>query len=745
MNDLILMKEDFDKLFKFMKMMDFSVDPFNEKHFIRQVGNNYNYLTNDDAYNTIGKLLDIDKNGKFTYAENLFYTPNDGRISSIKTSRGYMKVEQRKDTDTFLVRCFYIDIDIKDENGKPYKDDNILNQKKFELKLKLTSLWKDGTLLKPSMVVESKNGYHIYYILNEQYRIYSNMTKDEIRDFHLQGYDYQKNLDIKEWKCIEQSIYCAYNNHIIETDPKVTSPMHLLRLPGSIHKKEGQNPFRVKIVFIAEQYTLFDLKKAFHVDIRSTISDAPLDLSNVDVHMLAENIAKNVNLEKRKGYALWQGDLIRDKQAHNRMIKEIQKGTQTTGFIIPQDVYQQIADANVCQQQEKQLENSVIITDEIIKELNEYHNKLSNESDVNQDLLSKKTDFVPLVNRITHIEDVNDKEVVNSYLKKKKVTISKDVDRKQKALNELCLTPLGEAIKNRDMEFFKDKIYAKKTSLNFNDTINFVKQYDIVDFFDMNLDDNEFCSSPFRDDNKPSLHVSLKNGVYLFYDNAYPDIFSGTIIDIVKNLADCDNKEAIMFCAQLFNVEITNHKYSDEEYQRITEQNLQLIDEVIKHNQEQFKIVEDMLCEDSKDKKYKFLKKLELIYFDFLDLWKERVLKYPHIDIFELEVQVADFFISKRLKRKTSDKAIKQLEGMGLIKKIEQVQKEDDQTAPANKFYFRKIDSKTLDVRCERMRELCKLSEDELAKKKEKEIREGQGKINYINNKIVAQLEEEFK
>ena len=716
MNDLILMKEDLDILFKFMEMMNFPNDDY-EKHFFRGYDK---YLVNDTAWETIVKLLDTDKNGEFSYAENLFYLPNDGRIKKVKTSRGYIKVEQRKEIDTFAVRCFFIDIDLKDENGNHYSDD-ILIQKKDELKKKVISLVKGNLILKPSVIVESKNGFHIYYILDEAYRIYKNMTESEIRDFHLQGYDYQKNIDIKEWKCIENTIYCTYKNHIVETDGKVTSPLHLLRLPGSIHHKEGQKPFRVKIVFISDVYSLRDIKEAFKVDVRSTVSDAPLDLTNVDVHMLAENYCNQglKSLEVRKGLPLWISEPCRNVNGHNQTLKQLEKGIQAKNFTIPDSVYENHQKLEEIQCQEAQLENSIRIDDDIIAKLSNKDFAIANKIEENK----PDTQFVPLVEKVVEKEDI--------------------VKTKVKS-NVLQLSKVGEAIKNRNIEFFKDKIFVTETSLNFNDAIDFIKQQDVTDLFGLDLDEKGMCCSPFREDNSPSLHISYKNDTYLFYDIAYSDIFSGSIIDVVKNLSECSTRNAILFCAELFNVDMQNN-LDTEEYQQRVEQNLKLIDTVIAYNQEQFKIVEDMLCVNSKDKKYKFLKKLELVYFDFLDLWKERVLKYPHIDIFELEVQVADFFISKRLKRKTSDKAIKQLEGMGLIKKIEQVQKEDEQTAPANKFYFRKIDSKTLDARCDRMRELCKLSEDELAKKKGKEIREGQGKINYINNKIVTQLEEEFK
>ena len=733
MNDLLLMKEDLDNLFRFMEMMNFPDDDY-EKHFFRGYDK---YLVNDTAWETIGKLLDTDKNGEFSYAENLFYSPNDGRIKKVKTSRGYIKVEQRKETDTFAVRCFFIDIDLKDEKGHHYSED-ILVQKKNELKKKIVSLIKSNLVLKPSVIVESKNGFHIYYILDEAYRIYKNMTESEIRDFHLTGYDYQKNIDIKEWKCIENTIYCRYKNHIIETDGKVTSPMNLLRLPGSIHHKEGQKPFRVKIVFISDVYSLRDIKEAFKVDVRSTVSDAPFDLTNVDVHMLAENYYNQglKSLEVRKGLPLWISEPCRDVNGHNQTLKQIEKGIQAKNFTIPDSVYENHQKLEEIQCQEAQLENSIRIDDDIIAKLSNNDNSTTNKMEGNK----ADTQFVSIVDKIV------EKDNVDSYLKRIKTHIKEDstkVKTKEKS-NVLQLSKMGEAIKNRDIEFFRDKIFVKETSLNFNDAIDFIKQQDITDLFDLDLDEKGMCCSPFREDNSPSLHVSYKNGTYLFYDIAYPDIFSGSIIDIVMNLSECSTKDAILFCAELFNIDMQNN-LDTEEYQQQVKQNLELIDTVIAYNQEQFKIVEDMLCIDSKDKKYKFLKKLEPVYFDFLDLWKERVLKYPHIDIFELEVQVADFFVSKRLKRKTSDKAIKQLEGMGLIKKIEQVQKEKDQTAPANKFYFRKIDSKILDVRCERMRELCKQNEDELAKKKGKEIRKGQGKINYITNKIVAQLEEEFK
>ncbi len=54
-----------------------------------------------------------------------------------------------------------------------------------------------------------------------------------------------------------------------------------------------------------------------------------------------------------------------------------------------------------------------------------------------------------------------------------------------------------------------------------------------------------FYFSPFRTENVPSLHVSFKNGLWLWYDHGSAEHMGGDAIEFVRNLKDCSFNEAI--------------------------------------------------------------------------------------------------------------------------------------------------------------------------------------------------------
>lgn len=88
--------------------------------------------------------------------------------------------------------------------------------------------------LQPSLVIESKNGYHIYWVCFE-------------KDF---------NLAIKSWDSI------IYNRLIpfYSADPKARDLTRILRHPGFFHWKDVSDPFLVKKVFKSKcAYTVYDM------------------------------------------------------------------------------------------------------------------------------------------------------------------------------------------------------------------------------------------------------------------------------------------------------------------------------------------------------------------------------------------------------------------------------------------------------------------------------------------------------
>lgn len=131
------------------------------------------------------------------------------------------KDKKPNNADITEYRSLFIDMDIgKDTEGKYYPED-IAIEKKKEL-LKIINLIKHKTA-----VIETRNGYHIYFALPPTLTL----TADEYKDY-------------------------AYQliNLIRGADKAVKDASRVLRLPGSIHHKEGCDPYEVKIIYAQPKY-----------------------------------------------------------------------------------------------------------------------------------------------------------------------------------------------------------------------------------------------------------------------------------------------------------------------------------------------------------------------------------------------------------------------------------------------------------------------------------------------------------
>ena len=170
---------------------------------------------------------------------NIFYTPNTGNMEEVKVKNSKAKfyVESRKRLNMKELKCFYVDIDLKDEHNNSYPDSEVAI-KKQELLNKLQELWLDK-ILKPSMIVESRNGFHLYYVSTV-------------------------STNINRWEKLENVIFFTYKQYISYTDERVRKPGQLLRFPFSIHQKDqSQKPFIVRINYINKKYTLTELEFSF--------------------------------------------------------------------------------------------------------------------------------------------------------------------------------------------------------------------------------------------------------------------------------------------------------------------------------------------------------------------------------------------------------------------------------------------------------------------------------------------------
>lgn len=98
----------------------------------------------------------------------------DGQIYAWKK-----KVEDRGQYSLKAFNAFYFDVDFKIE-GKSIEDESILRERKREFLISLKKM-----SVKPSAVVKSRNGYHLYYAIAEQ----------------------DRHMKLHEWQEIEYSIH----------------------------------------------------------------------------------------------------------------------------------------------------------------------------------------------------------------------------------------------------------------------------------------------------------------------------------------------------------------------------------------------------------------------------------------------------------------------------------------------------------------------------------------------------------
>lgn len=114
-------------------------------------------------------------------------------------------------------RNWFVDIDAgKDENGKYFSDEEVLIRKQYMCETVLQSLPT------PTLVVETRNGYHIYWSCI-------------------------KGISAEDWNRIEQKIH----DIVSVADHAVKDASRILRMPNTMWVKpdKGYNPVEVKPVF----------------------------------------------------------------------------------------------------------------------------------------------------------------------------------------------------------------------------------------------------------------------------------------------------------------------------------------------------------------------------------------------------------------------------------------------------------------------------------------------------------------
>lgn len=171
----------------------------------------------------------VDKNGKKgsgyflgPVPENEFFTPN---IMKLENARG----KGRTKDNAVAIRNIFIDIDAGKTADKKYLSDEEVARRKVAMNAFIHNYLPCCTA-----IVETRNGYHCYWSIDSQDR---------------EAVKRGKNLQRKMVELVNIA------------DQAAKDVSRLLRVPGSIHHKEGLAPYNVEIVEATPvSYTMEDLE-----------------------------------------------------------------------------------------------------------------------------------------------------------------------------------------------------------------------------------------------------------------------------------------------------------------------------------------------------------------------------------------------------------------------------------------------------------------------------------------------------
>lgn len=182
-----------------------------------------------------GTLADVFKRTKQELLENLFIQINSGKKYWKARKRKYIakdgnatwneKVEGRKKTDIIRYNAFMLDFDLKNENKKHYKGGELIAEKKKlldRIRLKLP--------LKPDYVIESRNGFHVYYLIQVE----------------------ERKMSSDKWHWVEIGIFNYVKENITDNvDYAVKKSNQIMRLPYSFHKKDDDSDegYQVRVIY----------------------------------------------------------------------------------------------------------------------------------------------------------------------------------------------------------------------------------------------------------------------------------------------------------------------------------------------------------------------------------------------------------------------------------------------------------------------------------------------------------------
>lgn len=180
--------------------------------------------------------------------KNLFFYVNEGNTvkklyKNHHWGKGHRESESRKREDRIAYNAFYFDIDFKSEDNKHLSNEDI-QLKKIDVLPKLKNLY-------PTAIIESRNGYHVYFSIHPKDRTISESM----------------------WKDTENQILnYIYSNVTQDIDTAVKDGARILRIPYSFHKKDDSELFQIKIEYLNhKRYLVSELLDKFPISILPSI------------------------------------------------------------------------------------------------------------------------------------------------------------------------------------------------------------------------------------------------------------------------------------------------------------------------------------------------------------------------------------------------------------------------------------------------------------------------------------------
>lgn len=217
----------------------------------------------------IDPMTENEKTGYFigNSDENTFFTPNTIKLDD---ERGHGRCAK----NCIAVNNVYVDIDAgKDANGHYYDMEEVSKRKAAIMDI------IRQTILTPTAIVETRNGFHLYWSI-----------------------DKADQKDIERGKKLLKSIVKT----IPIADSAASDLSRLLRVPGSVHHKEGLEPFTVRIVEATPvSYTMDQLETIFaNSSDKIAAACAGYRANYPDEYAAVKKAAKKVNVLPKKRLAI---------------------------------------------------------------------------------------------------------------------------------------------------------------------------------------------------------------------------------------------------------------------------------------------------------------------------------------------------------------------------------------------------------------------------------------------------------